>query len=66
MSEAAKRYALWAADLNSLYDKHPLAAVVYDRYDTLAEANEMLANVSDHETAAWIVDEGVTPHVIIQ
>jgi hypothetical protein len=47
------KYVVWVADLNSLYNEIPNAPVVHERVETEAEAQAMVSDLQDHETAAW-------------
>lgn len=45
---------VWHADLNSLYDEKPKAAVVYEKYNTKEEANTVAKSLQTHDVAAWV------------
>lgn len=46
-------FAVYIADLNSLYDDQPRCPVVLDLVDNEEAAAEKARNAQDHETAAW-------------
>jgi hypothetical protein len=46
-------YVVWVADLNSLYNEQPNAPVVHEMVNSEFEAQAMVKELQDHETAAW-------------
>lgn len=53
-----KRYTVMSSDLESLYNINPHEPVVYDRYDDLADAERIVAELSTCiNTTAWIEEK---------
>lgn len=48
-------FTVWAADLNSLYDEVAREPVVVSRVETEQQALSEVAEISDHNLAAWYV-----------